>query len=234
MIPLVAFPKDCRCFAKGSILEFLPGVNLIVGDQGAGKSTLVQQVALWIAHKQGRTHDDKAGSTRNLAVSCTWEGPPGGVGYMDFEKHNPRTAPGFGMYGLDTASQVQSLWRSHGETVRRFLGLDDLGTGCILLDEPDMALSPRSIKTLAEGMKAAAEKGGQIIAAVHNPALIAAFDRVLSLEHGKWLPSAEFLALQATTPAPTWDKETPRTIHAYLPGGTFSVLDAKLARGVQK
>jgi predicted ATPase len=185
-------------------------VNLIVGDQGSGKTTLLQQTHLWVTwatSKHKESFDERTGlHTRDLAVVGSWVGSPGKVGYFDFEKNNPRTAPALGMYGVDIGTQVSSMFSSHGQFVRGFLGsLSALGTGTLLLDEPDMALSPRSIHTLVKAFEQGASGGGQILATAHNPLLIASFPEVLSLEHQRWMPSHEFLASQATDPVPNMD-----------------------------
>lgn len=225
MIPIAMFLKDHHGIAKGSIMEFAPGVTLAVGDQGTGKSSLLKQLALWVAKVQGKRHDDRAGAVSDLAVGCIWEGGPAPIGYFDFERHNPRLAPAIGMYGLDAGTQVSSLFGSHGESVRGLSGSRALGKGTMLLDEPDMALSPRSIHALTMDLKAAAAAGGQIIAAVHNAALIGSFPWVLSMEHGRWMPSDEFLQRQASEPTPPMrERDAHRTITAYIPDGQPSAM----------
>jgi hypothetical protein len=37
----VRFREDYRCFTAGQVLTFVKGVNLLVGEQGTGKSTLI-------------------------------------------------------------------------------------------------------------------------------------------------------------------------------------------------
>ncbi len=37
----VRFREDYRCFTAGQVLTFDKGVNLLVGEQGSGKSTLI-------------------------------------------------------------------------------------------------------------------------------------------------------------------------------------------------
>ena len=52
----------------------------------------------------------------------------------------------------------------------------------VLLDEPDLGLSPRSILRAVETLRTVAAGGSQVLATAHNPWLIAAFPEVLSLE----------------------------------------------------
>lgn len=184
MIVSVEFKDDVRCYKKGSTVTFRPGVNLVVGEQGCGKSTLLHQLSL-LGSKRSR---DEA------KVRLAWDGPAGRVGYFDFEKHNPRVQPSFDMgLGYDTGQQIAAMFASHGEVVNSFFGsFAKIDSNVLLLDEPDAALSPRSVLKLAEALHGV-KAPGQVIAAVHNPWLIQAFEHVLSLEHDAWMSSRDFL-----------------------------------------
>lgn len=199
MIKFVVFLDRWRCFDKGSVIDFRHGVNLIVGDQGCGKSTLLGQLGAY-AEKGAKGHKRCMDPCH---VTAQWEGPVGRVGFFDSEKFNPRTAPGFDMgFGYDADTQIASLFMSHGQSSLALLpNMSTLGPNCLFLDEPDTALSPRSIRVFAEDL-ATVKDPGQVIASVHNPLLIASVDEVLSLEHRRWMSSEEFLASQAKDPAP--------------------------------
>lgn len=196
MLTNLTFIKDHRGFQKGFRIEFKPGINLLVGDQGTGKSTLLQQLAQF-----GKLKNAPSGDCAVVVLASK----PVPVGYFDFEKHNPRIQPGFGMgYGYDTATQVQSMFQSHGEFVRDWTAVigRHKGSGLYLLDEPDAALCPRSAYTMARAFKAAETEGAQIVAAVHNPILIESETEVFSTEHRKWVPSKVFMELMRTTTPP--------------------------------
>jgi predicted ATPase len=175
MIYQIKFKKRFRCFEENETVEFRPGVNLLVGDQGCGKSSLL------LALKEDK-------KTCDIVVE------PGSFGFFDFEKDNPRTLPYF---GKDIQFQVSSMYSSHGQSVRALLsGLSKItNQKVVMLDEPDSACSPRTAYWLAD-ILAKSAKTMQIIASIHNPIIIESFPEVLSLEHRRWMSSKEFLETQ--------------------------------------
>ena len=184
----VRLKKEYRCFAEGQVLGFRPGVNLLVGEQGAGKSSLLSVV---------RRMGDRLEMTREQAretIAITAQACP--MHSFDFEKENTRTQSYF---GDNIGFQVASMFSSHGETTNAMLALfckeftSEKEPSLILLDEPDMALSPRSAHLLAKIFAGIGASGHQVIASVHNPIVIASQEEVLSLEHGKWMSSEAFL-----------------------------------------
>ena len=60
----------------------------------------------------------------------------------------------------------------------------------LLIDEPDMALSIRSIYQLHQLLT---EVPNQSICSAHNPLLIELVGEVLSVEHGRCMSSVEFI-----------------------------------------
>jgi recombinational DNA repair ATPase RecF len=41
MLTKIEFQRDYRCFKAGDCFDLKPGLNLLVGDQGSGKSSLL-------------------------------------------------------------------------------------------------------------------------------------------------------------------------------------------------
>lgn len=180
-IKSIEFLTDYRCFAKGDQIEFRPGVNLLVGDQGCGKSTVLSLVAM---------RDFRWKETIKInAESVTMK-------HFDFERDNNRTQPGFAE-NLPTMLQIQMQRASHGEVNRGILGTihryNDL---VLLMDEPDQAMSLRSIFAMHEVFKQAAERGCQMLLSVHNPKLIELQEQVYDLEQRAWVSPAEFIERQ--------------------------------------
>ncbi len=178
MLKNVEFTRNWRCFKQGEKYEFHSGINLIVGDQGCGKSSLIEIIL------KGNKNNDFAHVDANRIIYYAF----------DFEKDNPRknefareSLPKFRM-GL------ASRFHSHGETVMAILDKIKTQKDCLfIMDEPDMALSIRSIKKLIETLFIAVDNGCQIVSSAHNPILIESIENVLSLEHKKWMKSKDFI-----------------------------------------
>ena len=179
MLKSLTFTKDWRCFKEFQVFDFRPGVNLLVGDQGCGKSSLLETV------KDAGSKNKHKRATVLTDKECTSL-------FFDFEKGNPRT---LSYFGDDIGGQMAMMFSSHGEAVKAILkGLDAFTDGIAMLDEPDAALSIRSCMKLVARFKNLEQRGVQVIAAVHNPVVIEAFDSVFSLEHRLWMTGSEFIS----------------------------------------
>ncbi len=180
MIKRVEFTKKTRKFEAGYGIDFRPGINALVGDQGCGKSTVLDSLA-------GVLH------------TCTVEKEPGTkVKHFDFEKFNPRHTSAFGN-SIDLGVQVQVLWQSHGQAMVHLLAdfcRSVTTPHTFLLDEPDTGLSIRSGRVLGRFFHMLAEYGHQVIASVHHIVVITAMDEVYSVEHGKWMKPRDFIDTQ--------------------------------------
>jgi predicted ATPase len=179
MIKSIRFKTDWRCFKEGDYFEFKPGINLLVGDQGTGKSSILT-LFRWAT---GQENELKR--VANLQCEGLVE-----LRIFDFERDNPRTR-GYVKFAAD----VYMRYQSHGNCVLALFDVleEQKDTKCFVLDEPDMALSIRSIYKIVAKLQATRH---QVIAAVHNPFLISAFQNVLSVEHKRWMLSEEFIATQ--------------------------------------
>lgn len=178
MLTKVEFLQDYRNLKKGEFIEFRKGVNLIVGEQGTGKSSLIQCI---------RDHS----KTKNKIIKIS--GGRIGMFSFDFEKDNPRSKRHFDD-NIDIMAQVQMAWLSHGEVNNALVSnLPNAKDTLFVFDEPDSALSIRSVLKMIKNFNKAVENGCQIVAVVHNPILISAFDEVYSMEHRRWMKSKDFI-----------------------------------------
>lgn len=192
MLETILFTEDWRCFKANEAFAFSPGVNLLVGDQGSGKSSLMS--AIRNSAIKLKRHDLDYREKKVATIKT--EGKPCQCFKFDFEKDNFRTKPYFD--AGSTTFHIASMWKSHGEQNMAILdNMAESQNSVIIMDEPDMALSLRSIYKLMKMLDTLADNGNQIIAAVHNPLLIEHFPLVLSLEHRAWIPSDVFIESQA-------------------------------------
>ena len=189
MLETILFFKPWRCF-KDEVIEFHAGVNLIVGDQGTGKSSLFQAIQVQ-GMKKPRSWNLPTKDSIPAAIIA--KGIP--IFAFDFESDNYRTKSWF---DDDIGFHVASMHRSHGEMVVAMIDtwLQINKPFLILVDEPDMALSIRSCHKLVRAFQHIADVGGQVIATAHNPIVIAGFETVYSLEHRRWMPNHEFIESQ--------------------------------------
>lgn len=192
MLKSIKFTKKWRCFEEGFSISFRAGVNLLVGDQGTGKSSMFQALQV---HGLKNPKSLRLPRKADVPMEFIYEGEPMPVLAFDFEKDNFRTKTWF-----DDSSMMfhaSAMFVSHGEMVKAMMAQWECVDKpvFVLLDEPDMALSIRSCRQLVQSFKHVAEQGGQVVATAHNPVVIEAFE-VCSLEHKRWMPGREFIETQ--------------------------------------
>lgn len=186
MIKQIKFTNNYRCFNRGDVFNF-EIITPLVGDQGCGKSSLLSLLGQ---------------SKSECPIDIILDNPQkvSETFYLDFEK-NPLRNPKCGLFSRDSdtfKSQVANIFQSHGQVVNNtFASFERFKSGNIIfMDEPDMALSCRSIVTLASKIKDMGEKGIQVIFSCHNPLLIEKMVNVLSLEEKKWVGYKDFFKQQ--------------------------------------
>lgn len=191
MLRSIFFLKPWRCF-KECVVYFRPGVNLLVGDQGTGKSSMFQAIQVCGMKK---TRSWNLPSRDSIPAFIDYEAPPVPVFAFDFEHDNHRTKTWF---DDDIGFHVSAMFHSHGQTVMAMIDawLQIDKPMIVLVDEPDMALSIRSCHKLVRAFEHVAGQGGQVIATAHNPIVISGFEEVYSLEHSTWMSSHEFIRTQ--------------------------------------
>ena len=104
MLKSIEFIQDWRCFKQGDKIEFKPGLNLLTGDQGCGKSSLLTMLQSdgYELQKRVAIVDAPAGTT---------------TFFLDFEKGavrsmdiNVATSKGIAIQAV-----MANMFASHGE-----------------------------------------------------------------------------------------------------------------------
>jgi predicted ATPase len=188
------FPFNVPLFSQAFALEFRKPVTIIVGENGTGKSTLLESIAA----KCGFALE---GGNRNHAEDATYNSTP-----LDDALELswfPRIHQGFFLRAetfTNFASKVDQLdvsWayggkslhaQSHGESFMALFNSRLENGGVFLLDEPEAALSPvRQLGFMKLMHDVEKFREAQLIMATHSPILLSYPGAdVLAIEDGKF------------------------------------------------
>ena len=172
-------PFTLPIVARGLSLEFTTPVTFFVGENGSGKSSLLEAIAWscgFSAHGGSRDHqfgDAHDGHALGQALALSWrERATDGFflraeTFHQFASQLDASGSSFGRYGGRSFHT-----RSHGEA---FLALFEhrFERGLFLLDEPEAALSPqRQLAFLRLMHTLARRRVAQFIVATHSPMLL--------------------------------------------------------------
>ncbi len=160
-------------------LELSAPVTFFVGDNGTGKSTLLEAIAVAYGfHPEGgtknyhfSTYDSHSSLYSAIRLIKGYRRAEGGYFLRAESFYNVATKE---MEYADFRHPSQRYHdRSHGESfmslLQRWLG----STGVFLFDEPEAALSPQRQLTLLAEIYRSAQGGSQFLIATHSPILLA-------------------------------------------------------------
>lgn len=174
--------KKYRSFNKKFLLEFKNDITILVGNQGCGKTTILDMIQRNdTEHCIGYNNSDKP-----IAISTLKFSP---------ERDNPRDGSPImlDMYG---AHALHSHMISHGQALMPIY--EDLANDkkiknyVIMFDEPETAMHISSIQKLIKMFKDMS-KDNQLIIATHHPTIMLAFDEVYDLEKKKYVEAEKYL-----------------------------------------
>ena len=159
-------------------IEFQSPVSLFVGENGTGKSTLLEAIA--VAHGF-----NPEGGTKNYVFS-TYDSHSELCDAIRIAKGYRKEKWGYflraeSFYNVATQEEkyadiahpsMQYHKKSHGESFLDLAQDNIKSTGLYLLDEPEAALSPQRQLTLLTQIYKCANDGAQFIIATHSPILL--------------------------------------------------------------
>jgi predicted ATPase len=182
------YPFNLDIFKNGLELPFSRPVTFFAGENGTGKSTLLEGIALrsgikiWKGVNRRRFEHNPYEDRLYQALTVDWvNGPvPGSFFASQIFQHFARllddwaaSDPGI----LDYFGGRSLLTQSHGQSLMSFFRSRYQIRGLYLLDEPETALSPGSQIELLRLLVAASQAGhAQFIVATHSPILLACPD----------------------------------------------------------
>jgi len=178
----IEMTKKFRCFRKGNKFTFTEPVTLLVGDQGVGKSSLLNLIDGVNIHKSIK-------ASRTLVIN---KQKGNGFVFFDSEKMNPRQTA---LNNSTVGFQVASHFASHGESLLPIIEqlFERQKNTLILIDEPETALSVRSQYLLVELIKKAVKKKNQIILATHSVIFMEEIGTVFNVKTRKYQDTDKYL-----------------------------------------
>lgn len=179
------YPFNLEIFRQTDSIDLEYPVTIFVGENGTGKSTLLEAMArrcgvhIWrnpmVQRVEGNPYE--AAFWRYLTVEWVDGRVPGSFfgssGFQDFARSlekwavsDPRQLDYFGGRSL--------LTQSHGQSILSYFRSRYQRKGIYFLDEPETALSPKSQLAFLEILTAAGTTGtAQFIIATHSPMILA-------------------------------------------------------------
>lgn len=172
-------------------LQLPEGVTLLIGENGSGKSTIVEAVAMafGLSPEGGSTHavHTTRSSESDLSQWIRLERSAGASRWGFFLR--AETMHGFYTYLEDHPGTNPEEPRfhelSHGESFLEILRTRFGSPGLYCLDEPEAALSFSAQIALVGTLHELAARGAQVLCATHSP-LLAALPGAHILELGEW------------------------------------------------
>ena len=190
------YPFNLRIFHLTRSIAFCAPVTFLVGENGTGKSTLLEALAvrcgihIWRARERERLEAGPCVEGLHRFIAVDWKGGrvPGsffaGEIFRDFAQNLDEWAaadPGI----LKYFGGKSLLTLSHGQALMSFFKARYQIRGLYLLDEPETALSPKSqLEFLRVLMDMGKADHAQFIIATHSPILLACPGaRIYSFDH---------------------------------------------------
>lgn len=181
------YPFDLKVFIKTDRMDFRGPVTFFVGENGTGKSTLLEAIArsyglaMWGGEKTHIVHRNPYETRLADFISLDEALPRTGIerGYLfraetffnyascvdDFIMTDPGLVEFYGGVSLNQ--------QSHGQAFMAFFMSRCAKDGLYLIDEPEAALSPsRQMEFLECLKKAVAERQSQFIISTHSPIIL--------------------------------------------------------------
>ena len=161
-------------------LSFHPDVTFLVGENGAGKSTVLEGLALALGYApEGGTKNTRLETVasvsplhRSLRLGRSFKKPTDGYFLRAESFFNVATY--VDEMGVGYSYGEESLHKcSHGEAFMALLTHKLHGHGLYLLDEPEAALSPNRQLAALVAIHALVRNESQFIIATHSPILMA-------------------------------------------------------------
>ncbi len=175
-----SYLRDIEAIKGMEYLEFKKNITIFVGENGSGKSTMLEAIAVnYGFNPEGgtknynfSTYDSHSELCEAIRLSRGYNRP--GWGYFLRAESFYNVATAEEIYSReDPHGRMQEFHkRSHGESFLQLAQTSFKGNGIYLLDEPEAALSPQRQLTLLIEIVNCAKEDSQFIMVTHSPILL--------------------------------------------------------------
>jgi predicted ATPase len=161
-------------------IEFRDGLNVIVGENGAGKSSLLSLLT------------DTDHRYKDL-ISIDYE-PGATFRFLDTEKHNPRIKSDCSN-SPNIAFEVGSHFMSHGETILPLvLASKQFKKIALIVDEPESGISLKNQKKIFDNLQdISINNDCQVILTTHSYVIMKNTPIVFNMTTKQWITSEKYL-----------------------------------------
>ena len=185
------YPFCLEVLQQTQTLSFNQPVTIFSGENGTGKSTLLEALAIrcgihiWQPEHYLRceANPHEKNLYRHLSVTWTREPVPGSYFGSQIFSHFARKLEEWAVNDrpmLDYFGGKSLITQSHGQSLMSYFASRYRRKGVYFLDEPETALSPRSLVDLLNLIVTESGKGhAQFVIATHSPILMACPDAVI-------------------------------------------------------
>lgn len=181
------YPFNIPCLKSFKELTFHPNVTFITGENGVGKSTLIEAIAIYLGfNAEGGSKNFNFSSTEThsklhdyLTISRSFKKPKDGFFLRGESFYNVASQidkldkDGGGNKIIDSYGGVSLHEQSHGESFWALFMNRFGGNGVYILDEPESALSATKQIAMLSKINSLVGKNSQFIITTHSPILLA-------------------------------------------------------------
>ena len=201
-------------FKKGFTIDFKSGVNVIVGENGTGKTSLLGCFKNysgkapdnldfeWGGYKDDDDYYKRYRENKEFLYEIDGDLSYRNSVFFNAEDDNPVTAipkmlnPNSKDFLNLSVGYMFAQEESHGESMIPILDylLDNAKNAVIFMDEPETALSIRNqVRVAMKLKKSAEENNNQIIVSTHSLPIVEMFETCFDMETRKWYEADDYI-----------------------------------------
>ena len=198
----ITFLEDIRTIKKDTVIEFNSNITVISGDNGTGKSTIVQSLFRNLASDNKTTFGSNVNIPNDIreakiTVNTSKEYKKDNIIYLDAVEGLLKNLSYFDNDNMTL--QISCMGKSSGEGLLMQLAElnnnEELNSSILILDEPERGLSIKQQITLAKYFKFLSKNNPnlQIIIVSHGFGVLTAFDTMYSTNDFEYITTEDYI-----------------------------------------